>query len=111
MAAAADSVTRVAVPANATKGEVIEIKALASHPMDNGFMYQDNGLLIPRWIINRFEVKYNDNLVFSSDWHVAMSSNPYISFHIVAHESGEIEFSWFDDNGAVYKNSAQITVT
>ena len=111
MAADADSITRISVPSNALKGEIIEIKALASHPMDNGFMYQDNGLLIPRWIINRFEVTYNDELVFSSDWHVALSSNPYISFFRIATTSGEITFKWFDDNGAVYTNSSEITVS
>jgi sulfur-oxidizing protein SoxZ len=106
----ADSITRVAVPTTAAKGEIIEIKALASHPMDNGFMYADNGMRIPRWIINRFEVDYNGERVFAADWHVAVSSNPFISFYTVATESGTLEFRWYDDNGDVYTNSAEITV-
>ena len=108
---AEESLTRVAVPKTAQRGDIIQIKALASHPMDNGFMYQNNGQLIPRWIINRFEVDYNGELVFAADWHVAISSNPYIAFHTVATESGTIEFRWFDDNGTIYKNSAEITVS
>ncbi|MDA1132022.1 MAG: thiosulfate oxidation carrier complex protein SoxZ [Proteobacteria bacterium] len=106
----ADGITRVAVPETAAKGEIIEIKALASHPMDNGFMFRDNGTRIPRWIIHRFEVDYNDELIFAADWHVAISANPYISFHTIATESGTINFRWFDDNGDIYTESAKITV-
>jgi sulfur-oxidizing protein SoxZ len=61
-------------------------------------------------IINKFECKYNGDVVFSADWHPAISANPYMSFHTVAKESGSLEFSWTDDEGAVYTTQSKITV-
>ena len=102
---------RAAVPAAVRRGEVFELKTLISHPMDNGFMYSGDGRRIPRHIIHRFEALYNGALVFRADWHEAVATNPYISFHAVAEESGRIEFRWYDDDGAVYIESAEIEVT
>ena len=102
---------RVAFPATAQKGEVIQIKTLVSHPMDNGFLMNFGGRMIPRWIINRFEVDYNGETVFSADWHVAISTNPYLIFYTVATGSGQLDFKWYDDNGSIYTYSAPIEVT
>lgn len=102
---------RVAVPATAEKGEIIEIKTLVSHPMDNGFLMSFGGRIIPRHIINRFEVDYNGEEVFSADWHVAISTNPFLSFYTVATESGRLDFRWYDDDGSIFTHSAEITVT
>ena len=38
----------VNVPAKAKRGEVIEIKALISHPMETGYRHSANGVPIPR---------------------------------------------------------------
>jgi sulfur-oxidizing protein SoxZ len=103
--------TRKSVPGFARRGEVFEIKTLATHPMDNGFMYGRDGRLIPRHIIHRFEAIYNGEVVFHADWHEAISTNPFISFYAIAGESGQIEFRWYDDDGAIYTDSAEITVT
>ena len=102
---------RAAVPAAVRKGEVFEIKTLISHPMDNGFMFSRDGERIPRHIIHRFEARYNEALVFRADWHEAVATNPFISFHAVAEESGRLELRWYDDDGAVYTESADIEVS
>jgi|TARA_B110000263_G_scaffold240676_1_gene244103 sulfur-oxidizing protein SoxZ len=102
---------RVAVPSTARKGEVIQIKTLVSHPMDNGFMLDFGGRFIPRWIINRFELEYNGEIVFSADWHLSISTNPYLIFYTVATETGQLDFKWYDDNGDIYTHTAKIIVT
>ena len=102
---------RAAVPATVRKGEVFEIKTLVSHPMDNGFMFSGNGERIPRHIIHRFEAHYNGALVFRADWHEAVATNPFISFHAVAEESGRIEFRYDAAAAAIYTESAVIEVT
>ena len=102
---------RKSVPDTVRRGDVFEIKTLISHPMDNGFMFTRGGVRIQRQIIHRFEAIYNGKTVFQADWHVAVSTNPFISFFAVAEESGKIEFRWYDDNGAVYTDSAEIVVT
>ncbi len=101
---------RVKVPKTAKKGDVIQIKTLIAHKMESGQRKDKKGAVIPRQIINKFEAKYNGELVFSADWHPAISANPYLAFHTVATESGTLEFIWTDDDGSVYTKTAKITV-
>ncbi len=101
---------RVKVPKTAKKGDVIEIKTLIAHKMESGQRKDKKGAVIPRRIINKFEAKYNGEVVFSADWHPAISANPYLAFHTVATESGTLEFTWTDDDGSVYTKTAKITV-
>ncbi len=101
---------RVKVPKTAKKGDVIQIKTLIAHKMESGQRKDKKGAVIPRKIINKFEAKYNGEVVFSADWHPAISANPYLAFHTVATESGTLEFAWTDDDGSVYTKTAKITV-
>ncbi len=101
---------RKSIPATVRRGEVFEVKTLVSHPMDNGFMFTRDGRRIPRHIIHRFEALYRGELIFSADWHEAVSENPFLSFYAVVEESGRIEFRWYDDDGTVYTDSAAIEV-
>ncbi len=55
---------RVRVPGKAAKGEIIEIKTLISHNMESGRRKGKDGKLIPRSIINKFEVTFNGKPVF-----------------------------------------------
>ena len=101
---------RVRVPAQAKKGEVIEIKTLISHPMETGHQRDVQGQLIPRRIIHTFICTYNGEEVFRADWHPAVAANPYLAFYTVATASGRLRFEWIDDDGSVYSTEAEITV-
>ncbi|MBC5811569.1 MAG: thiosulfate oxidation carrier complex protein SoxZ [Candidatus Eremiobacteraeota bacterium] len=92
-------------------GEIIQIKTLAAHPMVSGQAKDKNGKTIPRDIINTFVCTYNGKQVFKMALEPAVSANPFIAFPLRVEQSGTLEFTWTDDNGAVYKDSAQITVT
>ena len=100
----------VNVPARARRGEIIEIKALVSHPMETGYRRTQVGATIPRDIIRRFVCTYNGTEIFSADLHPAISANPFLAFSTVATESGTIAFSWTGDNGFAVTESASITV-
>ena len=100
----------VKAPSQAKKGEIIEIRTLASHIMETGFRHSDTGKLIPRDIITRFVCTYNGVEVFSADLYPAISANPYLTFSTVATESGKLEFKWTGDNGFEVTESASITV-
>ncbi len=102
---------RIKVPKSAVKGEVVEIKTLISHKMETGLRKDKDGQVIPRQIINKFTCTFNDKVVFSADWHPAISANPYMAFHIRATESGKLEFTWHDDNGETYSKSANLAVS
>ncbi len=101
---------RIAIPETANKGDIIEIRTLISHPMDNGYQVDDFGQRIPRHIIYSFSVTYNNTVVFQANLHPAQSTNPYLVFHTVAVETGTLEFTWLDDDGSVYTESRHITV-
>ena len=49
---------RVKVPKTASAGEILEIKALISHPMHTGRAKDKSGNKIPRKIINKFSVRF-----------------------------------------------------
>ena len=101
---------RVKAPKSATKGEIIEIKTLISHPMESGQRKDADGNPIARKIINKFACKYNGVVVFSADLAPGVSANPYISFSLRATERGPLEFSWVDDDGSVYTKTSQLVV-
>ncbi|OAB54901.1 thiosulfate oxidation carrier complex protein SoxZ [Phormidium willei BDU 130791] len=102
---------RVKAPKSASAGDIMEIKTLISHDMESGQRKdRKTGELIPRQIINKFECKYNGEVVFSVDMHPAISANPYLSFYVTAGESGELEFLWHDDNGDIYTHSQKLEV-
>jgi sulfur-oxidizing protein SoxZ len=100
----------VTVPSSAKKGEIIEIKALAQHVMENGFRHTQEGAPIPRDIITQFLCTYNGVEVFRAELHPAMAANPLLVFTTVATESGTLEFKWLGDNDYAVSQSASISV-
>ena len=101
---------RVRMPATAKKGEIIEVKTLISHDMESGQRKDNDGKLVPRKIINKFEATFNGRPVFVAEWHPSISANPYQSFFMRADESGTMAFAWTDDDGSVYRTTAKLTV-
>jgi sulfur-oxidizing protein SoxZ len=101
---------RVRVPVKVKKGTVVEVKTLISHKMETGLRKDNKGNKIPRDIVNKFVATYNGKQVFASDWHPALSANPFLSFFLKPMESGMLEMSWTDDKGTVYKQSKKIEV-
>lgn len=102
---------RLSVPATASPGEVIEIKALIQHPMESGFRRGNRGEAIARDIITRFECVYDGETVFAADFFPAVSANPFLTFHTRATRSGTLRFTWTDQDGQAWEETAEITVT
>lgn len=107
---AIDAKPRIKLPKTATKGEVLEIKTLITHPMESGQRKDSNGQTVPRQIINKFICKFNGKQVFSADLFPSLSANPYIVFNVKVEESGAFEFIWNDDDGSVYTDKKNIDV-
>jgi sulfur-oxidizing protein SoxZ len=100
----------VNVPARAKKGEVLEIRTLAEHPMESGFRRTQLGEVVPRDIVTQFTCTYNGVEVFRVDVHPAMAVNPLIAFTTVATESGELVFRWVGDRDYSASHTARIVV-
>lgn len=99
------------VPETASRGEIIEIKAMTAHPMETGYRVGPNGTKIPRDIIHRFVCTYAGEEVFSAELFPAIAANPFIAFSTVATTSGTLVFTWTDDAGKTYTESADIAVS
>jgi sulfur-oxidizing protein SoxZ len=102
--------TLINVPPKAKRGDVITIRALISHVMENGFRHNNMGEPIPRDIITSFVCSYNGEQIFEATLYPAISANPFLTFYTVATESGTIAFKWSGDNGFAQEATAKITV-
>ena len=107
---AARAAVNISVPAQARRGEIIELRTLAGHAMETGFRRTQLGEVIPRDIIRLFTCTYNGEEIFRAELHPAIAANPLIAFTTVATESGTIEFKWAGDNGYAVTQAAKITV-
>lgn len=101
---------RIRMPKTAKKGEVVEIRTLAQHPMIRGGRNDATGVVTPRRIIHRFTATYGGEDVFRMELGRGVAANPYIAFSTVAIETGDVEFKWFEDGGAVFTRTARLTV-
>jgi sulfur-oxidizing protein SoxZ len=101
---------RVKVPRKASAGEVIIIKTLISHKMESGQRKDSDGNTIPRSIINKFTCAFNSETVIDIKMEPAISTNPYFEFEATVPESGEFQFTWYDDDGDVYETAKSIEV-
>lgn len=103
--------TVVTVPPQAKAGEIITLRVLAQHPMENGFRHDENGQRIARDMINRFRCDFNGVTVFRTELIGGIAANPLIQFTLRATQSGRVDFFWEGDHGYATTASAQIEVT
>ena len=101
---------RLAVPQSAEAGEVIELKAMIQHPMENGFRRDSRGGTIPQDIVKEFVCLFDGEPVFEAEFFTAVSANPILTFYFRAERSGTLEFRWTDQHGDVTSDTRQLTV-
>ena len=97
-------------PKKARKGDLVEIKAIILHPMETGFRVGTNGRMIPRNIIERFTATWNGEEIFDMKLSPAIAANPFVSFSVLATESGKITLSWSGDLDFHVEESVAIVV-
>ena len=95
----------------AKKGDLVEVKALVSHVMENGLRRDASGNVVPRKILNKFVCTVADKQVFAADFEPAISANPYIQFKFRAEESGPVVLTWTDDDGSTIVGEESIKVS
>lgn len=103
--------SRVEVPREARRGEVIRIRIAIRHPMETGFRHDDEGHLIPKNVINRLVCRYGGEEIFRAELGSGIAANPYFQFYTVAMASGELEFSWQDDSGESGAQRTRLSIT
>ena len=103
-------VARVQLPAQAKRGEVIEVRIAVQHRMETGFRFDNFGKAIPKNVINNLVCRYNGVEVFRAEMGSGIAANPYLQFHTLAEASGEFVFDWVDDAGERGSERAMLTV-
>lgn len=103
--------TRIKVPASAKAGDVVPIRAIIQHPMENGFRVDSQGTTIPVEIITDFVCTYDGNEVFRVKLEPGISANPYFEFFLTATKSGPVDFWWKDQDGTETTATAPLEVT
>lgn len=101
---------RVQVPAQARRGEVIQIRIAIRHPMETGYRPDNFGRRIPKNVINTLTCRYNGVEVFRAEMGSGISANPLLQFSVRAEASGEFVFDWVDDSGQRGSERASIAV-
>jgi sulfur-oxidizing protein SoxZ len=101
---------RVKLPEVAKVGEIIDVKAVLSHPMETGNRRDGEGRVIPRNIVNRFVASFAGREVFRAEFGPGISANPFISFSMRVPGPGMFEFIWMDDEGKRLIETATLNV-
>ncbi|MES2565152.1 MAG: thiosulfate oxidation carrier complex protein SoxZ [Pseudomonadota bacterium] len=105
------AVSRIQVPKQAKRGELMLVRIAIQHPMETGFRFDNGGRPIPKNVVNTLVCRYNDAEVFRAEMGSGISANPYLQFYTRARESGELVFEWIDDAGERGAERVAILVT
>ncbi|MEP3637051.1 MAG: thiosulfate oxidation carrier complex protein SoxZ [Paracoccaceae bacterium] len=102
--------TRIKVPEQVKAGDVFSIKTLITHQMETGQRVNILGLRIPRSIIHRFHCTFNGETVVDMAMQPGIAVNPFFEFDAKIDEPGTFEFTWYDDDGSVYSDAADVSI-
>lgn len=100
---------RIKVPDRITRGEVIVVNSIVSHPMDTGFFRDADGDPIPAYFIKEVVVTYGDQEVARFEWTSGISRDPVVSFTVKADKEAPLTMVWTDNKGAAFKQSVGIS--
>ncbi len=79
-------------------GDITEVKAIISHPMETGRKKDDFGQLIPVHFIQLVTATLNEKPVLEMQWGTGISKNPYLTFHLKGAKVGDkIVVNWQDN--------------
>ena len=101
---------KIKVPASVKRGEAFEVKVLVQHPMETGFRRDLDGHAIAMNIVDKLWCTYGGSEVFRAEFGSGVSANPYVSFFVLAGESGELEVKWSDHRGQEGRAAAAVSV-
>lgn len=100
----------VRFPKTVKTGDVFAVKTVINHKMEPGHRFDRDGTEIPRSIINRFTCDYGGENVIDVTFEPAISNNPVVDFQITAVASGPLNFTWYDDDGDIYRLIRTVSV-
>lgn len=100
---------RIKVPDRITRGDVITVNSIVTHPMDTGFFRDAEGHPIPAYFIKQVVVTYGGDEVARFEWTSGISRDPVVSFTLKAEREAPLTMTWTDNKGATFKHSINIS--
>lgn len=91
-------------------GESTEVLTLISHPMETGRREGPDGAPVPRDMIARFEASFDGAPVFAVEMGDAISTDPFLSFHLAPPHSGTLRLVWTLEDGTEITAEEAVTV-
>lgn len=102
---------RIRIPDRISRGDLIRVNAIVSHPMDTGFFRTAQGQPIPAYFIKDVVVTYGEEQVARFEWTSGVSRDPIVSFTLKADKEAPLAMVWTDNKGGVYKQSVAVAFT
>jgi sulfur-oxidizing protein SoxZ len=99
---------RIRIPDRISRGDVIIVNAIVSHPMDTGFFRTADGQPIPAFFIKDVVVTYGGEQVAQFEWTSGVSKDPIVSFTLKADKEAPLTMIWTDNKGGVYRQTANV---
>jgi len=99
---------RILVPTGIRRGDVIDVRALVEHPMATGLFRDAAGNPIPAYFINDVSVMYGDQEAAHFVWSSGISRDPFVEFSLRADHEASLTFTWKDNKGGVFTQTADI---
>ncbi len=100
---------KILVPTRVARGDVIDVRALVSHPMYTGLFRDADGNPVPAYFINEVIVTYGGEEVARFQWSSGISRDPYVEFSLRAAREAPLTMTWKDNKGVVFEQSVDIT--
>lgn len=100
----------VSLPPQLQRGQVFELRATLSHPMETGQRVGTGGERVPRDIVTRFEARLDGVLVFAADLFPAITANPYLAFPLRAERNATLQLTWTGDHGFEHRETVALVV-
>ncbi len=92
----------------ALQGDVANVRALISHPMESGQRKDASGNLVPAHYITDITVAVNGTQVIHGEWSGAISTNPYFECNVKAKAGDKIVVKWVDNKGESKEETVEV---
>jgi sulfur-oxidizing protein SoxZ len=100
---------RIKVPDRISRGDLITVNSIVTHPMDTGFFRDAEGDPIPAYFIKQVVITYGGQEVARFEWTSGISRDPVVSFTLKAEREGPLTMTWRDNKDATFKQSVNIS--
>jgi thiosulfate oxidation carrier complex protein SoxZ len=90
--------------------QLVEMKAIITHPMHTGLGKDESGQFIPAHFIQLITIKHNENPIIEMQLGTGISKNPYLTFYLKGLNVGDqLVVAWQDNQGLTGQDLVVVT--